>query len=140
MDDKMIIRINNEISEITKVSQIFKNFSAQHQFSKKITHVFDLALDEILNNIITYGYEDNTEHKIDIDIHLSETQLIVEIEDDGCEFNPLDAPEPDTASSLEERRIGGLGIHLIRNAMDDIQYKYENNKNCITIRKDIREH
>lgn len=139
MDDKVIIRINNEISEIAKVSQIFNNFSTQHQFSKKISHAFDLAIDEILNNIITYGYKDKNEHKIDIDIHLSGTQLILKIEDDGHEFNPLDISEADTESSIEDRPIGGLGIHLIRKTMDDIHYKYENNKNCLTIKKNIGE-
>ena len=139
MDDKLLIRVKSEISEIAKISQIFNRFSTQHQFSKKIANAFDLALDEILNNIMTYGYDDQNIHDIDIQIHLSDNQLIVTIIDDGREFNPLNAPAAETGSSLEDRRIGGLGIHLIRKTMDNIYYKYENNKNCLTIKKNIRE-
>jgi len=139
MNDKSFIRINNEISEIDKVSQIFNHISIQNQLPKKINHAFDLVLDEILNNIITYGYDDQNEHEINIEIQLSDTQVTVIIEDDGREFNPLSAPDADTRSSIEGRRIGGLGIHLIKNTMDDIHYKYENNKNCLMIVKNIRE-
>lgn len=139
MDDKSVIRIKNQVSEIAKVSHKFNDFSTQHQLPKKISHEFDLALDEILNNIITYGYRDQNEHEIKIEIHYTGTLLILIIEDDGRKFNPLDIPEPDTKSSIEERRVGGLGIHLIRKAMDDITYKYENKKNNLTMIKNIRE-
>jgi len=139
MDDKLLIRIKNEISEIAKVSQIFNGFSNQHKLSKKVTNVFDMALDEMLNNIITYGYDDKNEHDIDIEIHLLDQILILKIEDDGHEFNPLDVPEADIDSSMEDRPIGGLGIHLTRNTMDDIHYTYKDKKNCLKMKKKIRE-
>ena len=138
MDEKLFIRIKNQISEIDKVSQLFNNFITDHQIPGNIGKALDLALDEILNNIINYGYEDETNHEIDISIILSDNQFIVKIEDDGLKFNPLDVPEADTASSIEARPIGGLGIHLVRNVLDDVYYSFENNKNCITLKKIIR--
>ena len=139
MNDRSFIRIKNEISEIDKVSQIFNNLCVQYQLPEKINHAFDLVLDEILNNIINYGYDDQNEHAINIEIRISDSQVTLIIEDDGRQFNPLDAPEADTQSPLEERRIGGLGIHLVKTAINHIHYKYENNKNCLTIKKDFRE-
>jgi len=139
MDDHLLIRITNNISEIAKVSQLFNDFITQHQLSNKIINVVELALDETLNNIITYGYDDQNKHEINIHISLSDNCLQLQIQDDGREFNPLHTPLADTGSPIEDRRIGGLGIHLIKKTMDDIHYKYENKKNCITMKKKLRE-
>ncbi len=65
--------------------------------------------------------------------------MILIIEDDGREFNQLEIGEADTKSSMEDRAIGGLGIHLIRNAMDEAHYIYKNKKNCLTMKKIIKE-
>jgi anti-sigma regulatory factor (Ser/Thr protein kinase) len=136
--EKLYIRINNQISEIAHVSQSFNDFSIQNKLPGKISHALDLALDEVLNNIIKYGFDDKNKHDINIEIDVSKNHIKLKIEDDGQQFNPLEVPEADTKSSIEERPIGGLGIHLVRNLMDDVQYKYENNKNCITMRKIFR--
>jgi anti-sigma regulatory factor (Ser/Thr protein kinase) len=109
-----------------------------HKLPDKIRHALDLALDEVLNNIINYGYDDKNKHDIKIEINVSKYHIILKIEDDGQRFNPLEVPGADTKSSLEERPIGGLGIHLVRNMMDDVHYKYENNINCITMKKTLR--
>jgi len=138
MDEKLFIRIKNQISEITRVSLLFNNFITEHQIPRNIGNALDLALDEILNNIINYGFENETDHKIEISINLLDDQFIVTVEDDGRKFNPLDVPEADTESSIGERPVGGLGIHLVRNLMDDVYYRFENNKNCITLKKIIR--
>lgn len=137
MDDKMFIRIKNNISEISRVSKEFNTFSSQYNIPKNIKNSVDLALDELLNNIINYGYDDQNEHEIFIQICFSEKRIIIEIEDDGRNFNPLDVPEADTKSPLDDRPIGGLGIHMIRNFMDDVEHRYDNNKNYIKMIKDI---
>jgi serine/threonine-protein kinase RsbW len=62
-------------------------------------------------------------------------EIKAEVEDDGEPFNPLEAPEPDTEKSLEERTIGGLGIHLVRKLMDRLEYKREGERNLLTVRK-----
>ena len=137
MDDKLVIRIKNDLSEINKVSRAFMKFSTQYHLSKNISNSIDLALDEILNNIISYGYNDQNSHFIDIQIHISNTQLELTIEDDGLEFNPLEFSEADTKSLIEDRSIGGLGIHLVRSKMDDVHYNYRDNKNCLKMIKNI---
>ena len=70
---------------------------------------------------------------------LVDNELVVKVEDDGREFNPLELPEPDLEQKLEERPIGGLGIHLVRNLMDELDYKRTHNKNILTMKKKINQ-
>jgi anti-sigma regulatory factor (Ser/Thr protein kinase) len=137
MDEKMFILIKNHISEISNVSKEFNAFGSQYAIPKNIKNSVDLALDELLNNIISYGYDDQNEHEISIQISFSEKCIIIEIEDDGRNFNPLEVPEVDTRSSLKDRPVGGLGIHMIRNFMDNIEHRYDGTKNYIKMIKNI---
>lgn len=139
MKTKLTLRIKNGLSEIGAVAESVNEFIKKLQLPVKIGNSIDLALDEILNNIILYGYEDKDQHFIDIHISLEVDHIVLEIKDDGKEFNPLNIPEPDTKSGMDERPVGGLGLHLIRNMMDEIHYTYENNKNCLILKKKIKE-
>ena len=139
MDNKLIIRIKNDISELGRVVQLFHDFSVQNRLPIKISNAVDLVLDEIVNNIISYGYDDQNEHQIDIFVFIENGMLNLQIEDDARRFNPLGNAETDTSSSMEERKIGGLGLHFIRNMMDEISYKYINKKNCLIMKKQITE-
>jgi len=138
MDEKLFIRLKNNISEIARVSQLLNDFRLENNLPGEISNAIDLALDEILNNIINYGYDDKNEHEITVQIILSDNTLSMIIEDDGRPFNPLDVPEPNTEDSLEDRTVGGLGLYLVRNVMDNMQYTYENNKNVIKMIKNVR--
>lgn len=139
MDNQLIIRIKNNLSELEKVVQQFDVFSRQNGLPIKIKHAADLVIDEVINNIITYGYADEKEHDIDIKIFIKDEILNLQIEDDARKFNPLNNNEADTKSSIEEREIGGLGLHFIKKMMDEAIYKYENSKNILIMRKQIKE-
>ena len=91
------------------------------------------VFDELLTNIISYAYEDDREHNIGIKVELSADQLKVSMVDDGIPFNPLGVETPNTALPLEEREIGGLGIHLVRKMMDKVSYRRRIDKNVITV-------
>ena len=139
MDENIFIQIKNDITEIKTVSQALYEFCTSQHLPLNIINSLDLALDEILNNIITHGYIQHNESDITIQIMRSDSQIIIIIEDQGKKFNPLKIKAADTESKIENRPIGGLGIHLIKNFIDEIQYKYENNKNCLTLKKLIGE-
>ncbi len=98
---------------------------------------FNLVFDELLSNVISYAYRDEGEHEISIRIGFSGDRLSVAITDDGVPFNPLTAKVPDTSLSLEDREIGGLGIHLVRNLIDDISYHRRIDKNVLTLVKQL---
>ena len=95
----------------------------------------NIALDELLNNIISYGYNDKDVHEIEIKIELRSERLIIIINDDGIPFNPFIADAPDMKTSVEEKSIGGLGIHIVKNLMDECDYKRNINNNIITLIK-----
>jgi len=107
------------------------------------TALFDLhlALDEVLTNVVSYGYDDDHEHEIVVRLgmpvrHGAEI-IEVEVEDDGRPFNPLDTPPPDVHASVEQRHIGGLGIYLVRRVMDDLEYRRQQDRNVLVMRKTV---
>ncbi|MEE9606075.1 MAG: SpoIIE family protein phosphatase [Candidatus Scalindua sp.] len=134
----LIITIRNSLSEIDKVNQRFNTFADHCGIPKTLSQKVNIVFDELLNNIISYAYNDNNEHDIIIDLEFFGDRLSITITDDGIPFNPFEAKKPDTELSLEEREIGGLGIHLVRNLMDKVSYKRHIGKNVISLTKQIQ--
>ena len=85
-----------------------------------------------------YGLNDEQRHFIDIRLELTANSLIVSIADDGVPFNPLAETAPDTTLSIEDRQIGGLGIHIVVNMVDDISYQRTAGKNVLTLTKSFQ--
>ena len=95
----------------------------------------DLVCDELVTNIIKYGYSDCSEHEIVVQISIPPDAVVIELEDDGRPFNPLTRPAPDLSAPVEDRSIGGLGIHLLREMMDAGEYRYVNGTNHLVLRR-----
>lgn len=132
------VKLRNNISEIERLNIILFQFGKINNLSKNILFKMNLALEETVTNIIKYAYNDDTEHAILIHISLSCGILTAEIEDDGKPFNPLNSPKPDIDKPIEDRTIGGLGIHIVRNLMDKIEYRRDRNKNFLILRKGVK--
>ena len=135
IDEKITVQLKNNITEIERLSKIVAEFGENNNLSSKVLYALNLALEEILTNIISYGYGDNNEHHIVIRLSLKDEELVAEVEDDGRPFNPLEVPEPDISRPLEDRQIGGLGIHLVRNLMDGLEYSRHEAKNLLVMKK-----
>lgn len=131
----MEINLTNSLSELQKVSQQLDEFGARQRLGPKILHDLKLALEEIITNIISYGYTDDREHDIRVRLKVQPQEVTVEVEDEGEAFNPLEAPVPDVTRPLEERSAGGLGIHLVRTLMDGLGYTRQGNKNLLIMTK-----
>jgi sigma-B regulation protein RsbU (phosphoserine phosphatase) len=131
------VTIKNGLPAITETNARFNAFADEHAIPKGVSRKMNMMFDEILNNIISYAYNDEKEHEIDINVELSGNLLAVTISDDGRPFDPFGARTPDTTLSLEEREIGGLGIHLVRNMMDKVTYGRKENKNVVTLVKHL---
>ncbi len=98
----------------------------------------NVVFDELLSNIVSYAYRDKREHTIDLRAELSADRLAVTITDDGRPFNPFTRVAPyDTTASLAEREPGGLGIHLVRNMMDEVSYRRRTDKNVVILVKHL---
>ncbi|HEX6437646.1 MAG TPA: SpoIIE family protein phosphatase [Candidatus Binatia bacterium] len=129
------IRVNNKLSELASANQALTEFGRQYGLADNVLHDLNLALEEILTNIISYGYTDSGEHEIAVRFSIKAGEMRVDVEDDGQPFNPLEAPEVDTSKPLEERTIGGLGVHLVRKLMDGLEYQRREGKNLLVMRK-----
>lgn len=98
----------------------------------------DVAIDELFSNIAYYAYNPET-GPATVRVEVIEEPLSVEITfiDSGVKYNPLAKDDPDLSLSVEEREIGGLGIYIVKNSMDDVTYEYRDGKNILRIRKNI---
>ncbi len=95
-----------------------------------------IAVEEIFVNIASYAYGDKVGRAvITMEFIPDENAVSITFEDEGIPYNPLEKEDPDVTLSAEQRSIGGLGIYMVKKSMDDMTYKYENNKNILTIKK-----
>ena len=134
---QMGLRVSNRHEEIDRVNAAFNEFADEHAVPAELRRKFNLVFDELLNNIISYAYDDEDEHQIDVHIRLSDAGLSVTVTDDGKPFNPFERQAPDTALSVEDRPLGGLGVHLVRNVMDRVGYERHGEKNVVLLEKEI---
>jgi phosphoserine phosphatase RsbU/P len=139
MSEALDMKLNNKLSELDRLNQALTELGRRHGLPDKVMHDLNLALEEILTNIITYGYTDNREHEIKVRLSMQPGEIRIDVEDDGQPFNPLEAPEPDTTKPLKERTVGGLGIHLVRKLMDGLEYKRQGDRNLLTMKKKTEE-
>jgi Anti-sigma regulatory factor (Ser/Thr protein kinase) len=133
----MRLKIRNDLEEMARLREAVVGFAQENSLSEDIVFTLDLCLEELVTNVIFYGYEDQKEHLIDVSLNLVDGVLILQIIDDGKEFDPTDLPAPNLDIPLEERKIGGLGVHLVRNYVDSMEYKRDGRQNELIIRKKV---
>ncbi len=137
--NKICFKLKNNLSELDTLCQKLESFGESIGLSPKFIFETNLALDELFTNIISYGYNDKKVHHITVKIALEDGELIFNIEDDGIPFNPTEVDSPDLGCTIEECKIGGLGIHLAKNLMDEVCYQRCKDKNILTLKKNIEE-
>ena len=135
MTGALHVTLASRLDEIERLAGVVETFVATHGLPEEFAYAFNLSLDEVLTNVISYAYGDSQEHAIRVRLALEEGVMVAEVTDDGRPFNPLEFPPPDLDLPIEERRIGGLGLHLVRQMMDDLLYKRDENRNVLTLRK-----
>ncbi len=131
------ISITNKIENLEKVESFIEQFCNDNNLDEYISFDLHLVEDELATNVINYAFDDDLEHIIDISIELESGNVKMQIVDDGKEFNILKAKEANVNLPLEERPIGGLGIFLVKQKMDFIDYKRIENKNILVLKKRI---
>ena len=125
--------ISNSLDEIRRVNQALDAFGERHRLDAEVRRKLSVVLDELLNNTISYGYDDEERHHIDLSISLSGGRLHVTISDDGTPYNPFEREQPDTELSVDERPIGGLGVHLVSSMMDHVSYERRGDRNVLVL-------
>jgi serine/threonine-protein kinase RsbW len=127
--------IGTEPGELAKVNARFAEFADAHALPAPIRRSMNVALDELLHNTLAYGFAGRDGGEVLIDVELRTDRLSVTLTDDGAPFNPFGLAAPDTALPMEERPVGGLGIHLVRRMMDDASYHRRDDRNVVTLAK-----
>ena len=133
-DSSMEMQVANDLSEIARVAARVDSFAAHHNLPNSVVVALNVSLDEILNNIISYAYEDAERHDIVIHLELRHGTIEVVVEDDGRPFDPLavSTPRPQSATA-----VGGVGLHFVRNLVDQLEYAHRNGINRLRLVKKL---
>jgi len=137
MEDQLTLRIKNVFADIPSANEAASRWLAAHQVPASVDYLANLAIEELATNSIKYGYDDAGEHVIEFELRIAHGEMVLVVTDDGHPFNPLDFKEPDMRLPIEEKPIGGLGIHLLRKMADKMEYIRQDGKNRVTLRKSL---
>jgi serine/threonine-protein kinase RsbW len=133
----LAFELKNNLAELSTLCEKLERIGDALGLSRRSLFEVNLALDELFTNIISYGFADQSEHTIQVRMCADNNLLTVVVEDDGIPFNPVERQTPDLACDLEECKVGGLGIHLVKNLVDEVSYRRSGDRNVLTLKKVI---
>lgn len=133
--NQLNLTVKCDLGEPARIAEEIENFGLARSWPAESIFNINLALDELVTNVILYGFPADTEKKdIRIDLTKEDDVIRVIMEDEGVEFNPFsEVSEPSIDDSLEDRAIGGLGVFFVKSLTDDAWYERIDNKNRITL-------
>ena len=125
--------IKTDPDQLERIAAVVEEIGEKESWGPDLIFRINLALEELGLNIINYGHDGGV-HEIQFTMTLDGETITIEISDDGRPFDPLsEAPVPDVTAALDDRPVGGLGVHLVRTMMDDMRYQRVSGRNHITI-------
>lgn len=140
MDARHILTVPGTFDGVRQAADGFDAFAAAHGLARGEVWPFQVALDEVLSNIVRHGLSEAAEPPpIEIEIHLRGGEIELVIIDGAPAFNPLDVAAPDLQQGLEDRPIGGLGIAFVRKLMDSVEYARQGGRNRLRLRRKLLE-
>ena len=125
------IILENDMSQLTLLEEFLESCRVDWQLEDRVMQHLHLALEEAVSNAIFYAYPGESGKPIELSIYKKTERLEIFLQDGGMPFDPTARPDPDLKVPIEEHKIGGLGIFLIRQLMDRIEYKREDGKNVL---------
>jgi anti-sigma regulatory factor (Ser/Thr protein kinase) len=131
------VRILNRQEGMPQAVSMISRFVTENGLAPAMQHDLNVVIDEALNNIISYAYDPGSKDEITIRLRHLQDEIVVQIEDRGRPFDPLQAVAPDLDGSLRSRKVGGLGVHFMRSLMDSVSYKRIDGKNQLVLTKKI---
>ncbi len=131
------LTLRNRPEEVARFQDELERIASSHSMPSARLHQLQVAMEEHLTNILRYAYNDQAEHLIQVRIQLDHNNLEIEVADDGRAFNPLDQPAPDLTIPIEQKRIGGLGIYMLRKSVDQVAYRRDQGQNILKVSKSL---
>jgi sigma-B regulation protein RsbU (phosphoserine phosphatase) len=129
----MNLVIASDFQEIGRLNKELIRFANQNNLPDDVIRKLNIAIDDLVNNIISYGMDKGIENSIEINCVYSGGRLRLEVIDSGKPFNPFESLMADTTSSIEDREIGGLGRLLVKELMDDVDYERQKDRNIVKL-------
>lgn len=118
--------------ELTRLNSWLSSVCDKYQLADTVSYYLELVIEEAVTNIFKYAFDNDKEHLFSIIINLTPDKIVIRIEDNGLPFDPL-SHQADKPESLENAKVGGLGIFLIKKFTSDLKYSREEEKNCLTM-------
>jgi len=134
---KYSFELNSKLSELKALNQHLIEFGRNCGLPDLFLSEINICLDELFTNIVSYGFNDDLEHKIRFSIKVDNGILIAIMEDDGVPFNPLEKEAVELPEDVDGAKIGGLGIHITRELVNEVSYERKGRLNRLTLKKSI---
>jgi anti-sigma regulatory factor (Ser/Thr protein kinase) len=135
MNSDLSLRLKNSFDELKRLKEALREYCEFRELPSNVVFALTLSLDEVVTNVISYGYDDHDEHHINVTLRSGQGVIEVSVVDDGKPFNPLEFRTPDLKCPIDERPIGGLGIYLVKTYMNELEYERTGVNNCLIMRK-----
>jgi anti-sigma regulatory factor (Ser/Thr protein kinase) len=122
---------------LEKVNAVFAEFAKRYDLPEGVRRSVSIALDELLANELSHGNVGREAGPVIVEVQLDQERLVATITDDGPAFDPFGQDAPDTTLSVDDRQIGGLGLHLVRKLMDEVSYERRDGHNVVVLVKQL---
>ena len=133
---RLAVSMGANLDELASLLAEVAKFGSANDWPADWEYQVELAVEELVINIVNYGFGNASEGRIELVLDSSPDTLTIDIIDNGRPFDPFsEAPQPDLESSVEDRPIGGLGVHFVKTMMDEVRYKREDQKNHVSLVK-----
>jgi serine/threonine-protein kinase RsbW len=129
------IELRNDLDELGRLGNWLTAWAEQESIDPKILFQLNLVCDELVTNTILYGCKLDAAHTIRISLNIDAEGIELTITDDGIAFDPFSLPSPDITAALDDRKVGGLGIHFVRESMDEASYERIGSLNTVRMKK-----
>jgi serine/threonine-protein kinase RsbW len=127
------IRVPSDAAQLPALVQFLRHFWSAAGLPTAQATTFELALEEVFMNVVRHGSPQGTGPSVEVSLALAGDALTMTVEDDGPPFDPLTRPAPDVSAGLHERPVGGLGVFLVRQMMDEVSYRRVGSRNQLTM-------
>ena len=131
------LHLTNDVMEVPRLTDFINDVCQSLGIEEVLTMQLTLAVEEAAVNVMNYAYEPGTVGTVDLDAEADNGELKIIISDSGVAFDPTQKAEADITLTAEERPIGGLGIFLVRQIMDDVNYRRQDGRNILTLTKKL---
>ena len=135
--ERLEISLANDLRELAGVASKIDRFCEARDIEPQVAYAVNLSVDEILTNTISYAYDDDEPHRIELVVRMEDGTLVVVIEDDSAAFDVTAETQPEVDAPLSERDIGGLGLFLVHQMMDGVEYRRRDGRNVVTLTKRV---